>query len=397
MKNVIIRLINLICSISIKIINIFFPKQKNIVLIGGWFGKRFADNSKYLYLYLNENKDKYKLNKVIFVTRDKEVYRYLRNNLNYEVYMMYSLKSIYYHLIAKFYIIDQSPTKDLLGYLGINSIKINLWHGFPLKKVGYKKTAQKIVQLGNWQNSYFLTCSEFGGKILGEAFKCPKERRIKGMYPRNYYLLNNIKLLEEREKIIIDKLHKIRKKNKKIIIYLPTFRDKEKLKFLGIDSEKRLNKFFSFLNENNYFFITKVHFAGTDIIKKNRDNICIFNENFLNLDSDMDIYSILKQTDILITDYSSVYFDYLYLNKDIIFYPYDLEYYINNDRGLFFNYNEITPGNKVYNINELENVLKNLKDSRDEFEIERKNILLKCFESYTLDRTVRNILNIKEI
>lgn len=395
MKSFIKQLINLICSIVIRILNVFFKKQKDIILIGGWFGQRFADNSKYLFLYLNENKIKYRLNKIIFVTRNKKIYNYIKNELRYETCMMYSLKSFYYHLVAKFYIIDQSPRKDLLGYLGINSIKINLWHGFPLKKIGYEKSIKKVIQLGNWQNAYLLTCSEFGSSILGEAFKCFKDRRLKGMYPRNHYLLNCNKYLDDREKSIIEKIEIAKKNKKKILMYLPTFRDKEKLKFLGVESEERIIKFFKFLQSNDYFLISKVHFAGTNIVGKNRDNIYLQNKNFLNLDSDMDIYSILKEADILITDYSSVYFDYLYLDRDIVFYPYDLEYYKNNDRGLLFNYDEMTPGKKVYNIDELECVLQNLRYKRDEFKDKRKEILLKCFEKYTLDDTVKNILNIK--
>lgn len=394
-KDTIKIIINLILKFIIGIINIFFPKKDKVVLIGGWFGERFADNSKYIYLYLNENKNKYQLERIIFVTRSKDIYKYIKEELKYEVYMMYSLQSFYYHIRAKYYIVDQAPRKDLIGWLGINSIKINLWHGLPLKRIEYDKNIKKVIQLGNWQDSYLLTCSEFGSLTLGEAFRCPNDRRLKGMYPRNYYLINKNKYLSKIEKELIEKIEYMKKRGKKIIIYLPTFRDKEKLKFLGEEKQEKLIKFFRFLGENSYFLLSKVHFAGTNIVAQNRDNIYLNDKNFLNLESEIDIYPFLKISDILITDYSSVYFDYLYLNKDIIFYPYDLEYYKNSDRGLLFDYNEITPGNKVYNIGELKELLKNLRNNRDDFETDRKELLERCFENYRIEDTINSIFRIK--
>ena len=67
MKKIITKLINLMLKLIVLFINIFLPKKNEVVLIGGWFGERFADNSKYLYLYLNENKDKYQVKKIILI------------------------------------------------------------------------------------------------------------------------------------------------------------------------------------------------------------------------------------------------------------------------------------------------------------------------------------------
>jgi CDP-glycerol glycerophosphotransferase len=89
----------------------------------------------------------------------------------------------------------------------------------------------------------------------------------------------------------------------------------------------------------------------------------------------MDICFILKYTDILITDYSSIYFDFLLHNKPIIFYPYDLEYYKSKDRGLIFDYDKFTPGPKAYNLNQLKKiimeVIKNNKEHLNIYEPER--------------------------
>lgn len=385
-------------NMLVKIILIFIKKDSKVIIIGGWFGKRFADNSKYLYLYLNENKEKYKLERIIWITNDKSIFFFIKKELEYEVYMKWSLKSIYYHLKAAFHIVDQSP-EDILNFLSVEAIKINLWHGIPLKKIGTFvkdfKNKKNIIEIGEWEKKFLLTCSKFGDRTIGKAFNIDKKKMLKGCYPRNYFLINNIRKLSKNEKECIKIIEREKQKNKKIIIYLPTFRDKNELLFLGEKNKKELESFFKFLSENKYFLITKVHFVGNRTINK-RQNKIESNKYFFNLSSETDIYSVLKEVDILITDYSSVYFDFLYLNKDIIFYPYDLEYYKNEDRGLLFDYNKMTPGDKVYNLEELKENLKKKLYKRDRYKEERKKLLKLCFEDYTIEDTVFNIFNCNE-
>lgn len=392
-------LIKLIMNSFIKIITIFIKKDSQILIIGSWFGERFADNSKYLYLYLNENKEKYNLKKIIWITGNKNIKRQIEEELKYEVYMKYSLKSIYYHLKAKFHIIDQS-SKDILNILSVGAIKINLWHGIPLKKIGaFMKNMvnfKPTIEIGNWEKKYVLSCSKFGAETIGKAFYVSKERMINGIYPRNYYLINKNKKILNIEKEYLEIIEKKKKENKKIIIYLPTFRDNKELIFLGEKNKEKLKSFFKFLENNNYYLITKLHFAGNRVINEGRDKIEENRQYFLNLPSEVDVYPILKESDILITDYSSVYFDFLYLDKDIIFYSYDLPYYRDEDRGLIFEYDEMTPGDKVYTIEELRENLRRKCYQRDNYSQERKKLLELCFENYTIEDTVKNILSIKE-
>lgn len=391
-------LIKLFINNLVKIITVFIKKDSQILIIGGWFGERFADNSKYLYLYLNENKEKYNLKKIIWITKSKSIKKQIEEELKYEVYMKWSLKSIYYHLKSKYHIIDQS-SKDILDFFSVGAIKINLWHGMPLKKIGaFMKNAtnfKSTVEIGNWNKKYILSCSKFGAETIGKAFCVNRNKMINGMYPRNYYLINNNEKKLNIEKKYLEIIKKKKRENKKIILYLPTFRDNRELIFLGEKNEKKLKIFFKFLNENNYFLVTKLHFAGDKIINKGRDKIENTNKEFLNLSSELDVYSILRESDILITDYSSVYFDFLYLDKDIIFYPYDLIYYRDEDRGLMFEYSKMTPGDKVYTLEELKENLKTKCYQRDSYKEERKKLLELCFENYTIEDTVKNILNIE--
>lgn len=384
MKDLIKTLINFL----VYTLSILIYKNNQYWLFGSWYGQRFSDNSRYFFLYSDRYKEELGLKKIIWTTKSFNIFNELKSK-GYEVYYHWSVKGIWYHLRSGVHFVDQSPTEDINAYFSIKALKINLWHGFPLKKVGIY-SGQLIKgekSFGNWHNSKVLCTSEFATEVLGEAFIKNREECIVGMYPRNHYLLNEDFQLLDSEKTIVDMIKSLKKAGKKIIFYLPTFRDKAEVKFLGTDSEEEIQKFINFLDTNNYVLITKLHYAGKLFHKESNDN----RNGIINLDQDVDVYPITKETDILITDYSSIYFDFLYLDRDIIFFPYDLEYYTNIDRGLIFDYSEFTPGNKVYNLSDLEADLLNKKKFRDNYKSERNILKNKIFGNFEIADTIKEI------
>lgn len=109
----------------------------------------------------------------------------------------------------------------------------------------------------------------------------------------------------------------------------------------------------------------------------------------------MDPYPILDKVDILVTDYSSIYFDFLLKDKPIIFFDYDYEEYISESRKLYFNYDEFTPGKRVKTMYELMNSL--IED--DNYENKRKLIKDRVLDKYDYnntfsDRLYEKIINI---
>ena len=108
---------------------------------------------------------------------------------------------------------------------------------------------------------------------------------------------------------------------------------------------------------------------------KGRYSIDNFNL-LLDYDPQLDIYPLLKHTDMMITDYSSIYFDYLLLDKPIIFYPYDFEQYTKDDRNLLFDYESMTPGPHCQDQTSLEKtILQELENSGRNFSKQRGNPL----------------------
>jgi len=132
---------------------------------------------------------------------------------------------------------------------------------------------------------------------------------------------------------------------------MPTWRNKNK-NFLesAIPDIDMLN---AILKKNDLSMYIKLH-PNTDTINKQCSNV-------LFMDPQEDIYNFLHQSDLLITDYSSIYFDYLLLNKEIVFYPYDYEEYSKDEREFYFDYTSFTPGKKVYTFEDLLESLNHLK------------------------------------
>lgn len=357
-----------------------FKRNKKIAVCSGWFGKRFADNSRYLFLYLNENMESLQLEKVIWLTNHTQIKQELKK-AGYTVYMRNSIMGIYYHLRSFYFFYDQFSL-DYITFLTRKAKLIGLWHGMPIKKFGVWNGLD-----WNLKDEYLLTCSTFGDKTIGGAFQVNPDHFIHGMYPRNYYLKQDIPYLTEEELSSLEIVKKQKKEGKKILFYLPTFR-KSKLQFLGEPDPAKIEEFFHFLSAYNYFLVTKIHYAG---YFNHQDSVCYTDKDLLNLSPMADIYPFLKEADILVTDYSSVLFDFLYLDRDVICYPYDLQEYQDKDQGLLIDYQTL-PANIVYTLDELTRDLIQKSDHRDSHEQNRRYWLNKCFEENTISDTINNSL-----
>lgn len=378
--------VKLFAKLMALVFTVFLRRDRRIVLCTGWLGLRFADNSRYIYLYLCEHKEALGLKKVIWITKNDDIYRELKKN-GFLVCKAKSMKCIYYHLRAKYFLYDQFLS-DFHSSLTCKAVCVNLWHGIPIKKFGLLNGADTYTW--NLGDNYLLTCSEYGDQTLKECFRVRQDHLIHGMYPRNHYLLNEIPFYLEEERMYLQKVGIVKKSGKKILFYLPTFRNTTNFLFLGEKNPIVINDFFDFLEKQGYFLLTKIHFRGVEL---HQNGIDIQYENFLNLPADLDIYPFLKKADILITDYSSVLFDFLYLNRSIIIYPYDLQEYKEKDQGLFPGFDSL-PADRVMNLKELKECLVRKKTELDRIEEElRKRWLFKCFENKTMNETVVTILS----
>lgn len=331
-------------------------KDANSWVFGSMYGNSYNDNSKYLFEYISRIPGQ----KAIWLTRNKKVHDTI-NELGYRAYYFYSIKGIYCSLIAKYVVISYSyDDVSIFSYLlPWNSKVINLFHGTPLKllRKDSEKLSSKLLRIAIYKYmgkkyDVVLSTSEISNEKLNLLFDIPISQYCITGYPRNDVILNN--------NVESKYLKNITANNdpKKIILYMPTFR-KEYINSSNFNLFEKygfnVNKLSTVLNKNNAIFLIKLHYNDYQKSSKlldslrNVENIYIINNN----DISDDIYPLLSKVDLLITDYSSIYFDFLLLDKPIIFACFDKTKYETKDRGFNFDYDLMTPGPKVYNWSDL--------------------------------------------
>jgi len=366
------------------------PKDENLWIFGSWFGEKYSDNTKYLFEYVNKYHPEIK---AIWLTKNKETLNLVRSK-GYKAYLSYSIKGYLYSAKAKYSFITTSFS-DINTFIP-TTIIVNLWHGIPLKKIGYddnyntnfhsgsmlkfikKKVFPFIKEFQDFD--YIIASSKEDAKNMSSAFKKNLNNILIVGLPRNdvfFYAKS------ERNSVI------------KKIIYMPTHRkDSENYKIFKL-LEASNDIIFDFLKKNNMDFYLKLHFYSTEFcnLESKYPNIKIIKD----CEIEQDIYTIINQFDILITDYSSIYFDFLLADKPIIFAPFDYEEYITKDRELYYNYNEVTPGPKCRNWDEVLDWIVKFKENPKLFKEEREKIK-KMFHKYqdgkNCERVFNEILNL---
>lgn len=363
-----------------------FPRNKNIWLFGSTFGKRFADNPRYFFLYCSQHRKEFGI-RPIWISHEKEIVEFIGRN-GYEAYYYHSLKGIWYALRGGVYFFD-NYSKDINFWQSGRALKFNMWHGIPLKKIQADNVFDKVRHPKNgWDafksfprrlsdeksSHYVLTTSEFMKPIFESAFRTQKVSTVG--YPRiDGFAFHDIQnLYTGTEQQALEKIQKLSAQNSnvKILYYMPTFRDSE-TEFFDV---MNLEGFNQFLKENHFVFCTKLHPKS----KLRQQFQAIDGGNIINIDADTDPYVFIPVSDMLITDYSSIYFDYLFTDKPIVFFDYDLETYLKDSREMYFDYEKYTPGIKARNQKELEQAILDMVNGFDGYRESRKALQRKIYD-----------------
>lgn len=348
------------------------PIQKQTILYESFLGRNYSDSPKALFNYLLENEpNKWKH---IWILNDKELVKNETefNNNNVKVIKRFGWKYFYYATVSKYFILNMRQPKWLEKKN--EQVILSTWHGTPLKKLvfdmenvtsankNYKKDF--FLQSRNW--NYLIAANKYSENIFESAFMYPRENILTYGYPRNDILTNH------------DKNYKIRIKekfniplNKKVILYAPTWRDDDfyavgKYKFnLKLDLEKMKKEF-----GDQYVIVLRMHY----LVSENID-LSMYDEFVYDYSKYNDINDLYIASDILITDYSSVFFDYSILKKPILFYMYDIEKYQNILRGFYINVNEELPGPILQTNDEVIHAIKNIDKVSLKFDEKYNNFI----------------------
>lgn len=325
------------------------PLKKKVIAFESYWGKNFECNPRALYEYIDENRAEYK------------TVWFLRNHHidvpgNAETVRINSLKYYYYLAVAK-YFVNNVNFPDFYEKRK-KVVEIQTMHGTPLKTLGLDAPGEVVGEVQKdkflrrchrWD--YLSVPSDYVSEIAKSAYDFNREF-LKVGYPRNDKLLkdNNeesINQIKEQMGIPLDK---------KVIVYVPTWRTKGKFR-MPIDLDQ-LRKNIS----DEYIFIVKLHHFSQKGFSLNEYEG--FAYDYSHYGDIRDMYLI---ADILITDYSSVMFDYSLLNKPMLFYTYDYDNYKNKLRGMYIDFEEEAPGPLIEDTETLIKEIQGINEFSDKY------------------------------
>ncbi len=328
-----------VMKIAYKFLKNLIPTKKNLIIFESGLGKQIADSPKAIYNEIVNRKLPYRK---IWIYNKKESF----SDPNTKVVKRLSVKYYYYLARAKYWVNNQNfPT-----YIEKPSqtIYVQTWHGTPLKKMLHdneyfrlnkKEYVKKVSKaIDNWD--FLISPSPYASEIFKSAFQYEKEVVEIG-YPRNdiFYESNIDNLKREiRRKVGISS-------PKKVILYAPTFRDEDPGKFILHLNLKRMKEDLG----NEYIILLRTHVVINEKI--------VIDNEIADFAMDVSLYTDVQElmliSDILITDYSSVMFDFVNTNKPVLFFTYDLKEYRDKYRGFYFDFEVEAPGPLLKNTEEI--------------------------------------------
>ncbi|WP_321279980.1 CDP-glycerol glycerophosphotransferase family protein [Marinifilum fragile] len=371
------------------------PKKKNLMVLMGAKDGFFNDNVKFFFLYLAEEKPDQEF---YLLTANRDVFNEL--NQKYDNILYYpSCKAYWIMLRSKVFVVDNFSWMDNCRFQLFWRAKIvQIWHG-----IGFKKIQRN--------NKFFIqeTSSLYRRFILNFVGKLPKYQAVISTgefftreffkpafltdhfidtgYPRNDIIVNPEKYknaLLNTDVETISKVAEMRKNGIKSVLYAPTFRDTGGDGISdGILDLKSLNEF---ALQNDLVFVFKLHpLPQYQTISDDFERILWY-------DNVKDVYPFLPETDAMISDYSSIYMDYILLNRPIFFLLYDREKYETKDRELHSFFNDFIVGPISTNQQKLqEDLIENLSN-KDSFTGKREEIIQKSYDNID-DKASERIFN----
>ncbi len=335
------------------------PTKENWVFVESFFGKSYSDSPKYLYEYLYDTYgDKYRyiwcLNK-----RAPEMKGHP------SICRRHSLRYVYYTSRSKYFICN---TRQPAWFKKREHVVfLETWHGTPLKKLAFdlddihavSQDHKKLFYRQSKAWNYLISANRFSTDVFERAFCYPREKIIEVGYPRNdiLYSPRADEIAEEvKRELGIPK-------DKRVILYAPTWRDnqfygKAKYKFtLAMDLERMRREF-----GGDSVLLLRTHYYIADSLDLTGLEDFVYNGSSYN-----DVSRLYLISDICITDYSSVFFDYANLRRPMLFFAYDYEDYKGEIRGMYFDMNKELPGPILQTNDELVEALHHIDEVTERY------------------------------
>lgn len=343
-------------ALGIKCLKPFFKPRLHLFF--GEHGGNFIGNNKYFYLYLKE----YSQWPVYWVVEDDTLLEELRD-ANISVIDFRDKTFLITLLRASFFYFDNMTWQRKYPWLRFfNARMIHMSHGVGLKMTEKMLIPQQFLDRLNpaeekrlndriFENHLLVSTSRFYAEnVSAPAYNTPMEKITLDGYPKNdlfYRPIEGAEIFAHNR--TLETVRSYKRQGYKVLVYAPTFRDMDsQFKYAGMIDYDRLD---AFLAKNRLKLVIKGH-TSTSHSGSIGDRQRSF-RNILFYPSHRDGYPLLKECDLLITDYSSIYMDFLHQRKPVVFFVYDYEEYISTHREIQFDYHQMTPGPKARSLDEL--------------------------------------------
>lgn len=332
------------------------PVKENVILFETFMAKNYSDSPKYIYEYIAQNHPEYEC---VWAINDGAKIPYGAKTVK-----RFSFQYAYYLAVSKYLVFNVRP--PLWYRKREEQVFLETWHGTPLKRLVFdqeevtsaspKYKQQFYRQRKDWD--FLVSANPFSTKTFRSCFLYEGEMMEYG-YPRNdiLYWPNKDEIAQQlKEKLGIPK-------DKKTILYAPTWRDDQhygsgQYKFeLALDLKLMKERL-----QDDYVVLLRTHHYISDHI-----DVSGLGDFVINLSSYDDISEIYLISDICITDYSSVFFDYANLKRPILFYTYDFDKYKNQLRGFYIDMNTEVPGPLLYTSEQVVQAIEDIDEITEEY------------------------------
>lgn len=332
------------------------PVKENVILFETFMAKNYSDSPKYIYEYIAQNHPEYEC---VWAINDGAKIPYGAKTVK-----RFSFQYAYYLAVSKYLVFNVRP--PLWYRKREEQVFLETWHGTPLKRLVFdqeevtsaspKYKQQFYRQRKDWD--FLVSANPFSTKTFRSCFLYEGEMLEYG-YPRNdiLYWPNKDEISQQlKEKLGIPK-------DKKTILYAPTWRDDQhygsgQYKFeLALDLKLMKERL-----QDDYVVLLRTHHYISDHI-----DVSGLGDFVINLSSYDDISEIYLISDICITDYSSVFFDYANLKRPILFYTYDFDKYKNQLRGFYIDMNTEVPGPLLYTSEQVVQAIEDIDEITEEY------------------------------
>ena len=335
------------------------PVKKNVVLFSSFFGRAYCDSCRGIYEYMV---GKYPDKTFVWAMNDDSIE------------IPGKCRRVHTKTLAFFYWMAVSGTfvtnvRQPEWYTKRkDAFLLQTWHGTPLKRLVFDLEDVYAAKPADYKRLFYkqacewdvlLSDNPFSTEAFGSAFKYPEGKILELGYPRN-----DILFAPDRA----ERAEKIKKKlglpsGKQIVLYAPTWRDDEAegTAQYGFTLKLDLKKMKKV--SDKYHFILRTHYLISENLHLTEDE-----RRFVTDLSDYnDIAELYLVSDILITDYSSTFFDFANLGRPMLFYVYDLEKYRDILHGFYFDMEEVCPGPMLYNSDEVLSALRSIDKIEEEY------------------------------